>query len=303
MKRRRFLTIAAASIAYPFLPTQVFSQTALQSWRGIVLGGEASILLAENDRARAKSIFKKCLDEILRLEEILSLYDSESAICKLNENGKLKAPPEDLVAILKKANEAHELTNGAFDISIQPLWKLYHETKGKPKKEELKKVLSLVNQKNIDFNDYEIEFKTPKMQISLNGIAQGYITDIVSEFLISEGYKSVLVDLGETRAIGNHPENTPWRVALRNESEIFDVVELSNKSIATTAGYGMRFEKGQHHVLNPKSGLSPAHYSSLSVIAENATIADALSTGLYCLEPEKVEGVAKKVDGLKVITA
>jgi thiamine biosynthesis lipoprotein len=146
------------------------------------------------------------------------------------------------------------------------------------------------------------------MAVTLNGIAQGYITDRVTDLLKDAGLKSVLVELGETRATGVHPDGRPWRIGIRNPEvpeSLSRVIELSDAAIATSAGMGTAFEDTgrHHHLFDPGSGLSAAHYLSVSVRAATATAADALSTTLSALHPERIReaiAVAGDVDVLAV---
>ncbi len=126
-----------------------------------------------------------------------------------------------------------------------------------------------------------VGFARPGMAVTLNGIAQGYITDRIAELLRDAGLEHVLVDLGEARAIGRHPDGRPWRAALADPAGgVFGRVELEDRALATSAPSGFLFgTSGRlHHLFDPLSGRPQALYASVSVLAPDATTADGLST-------------------------
>ncbi len=122
------------------------------------------------------------------------------------------------------------------------------------------------------------------MAVTLNGIAQGAITDRISDLPRNEGFESVLVDLGETRALGNGPDG-PWRIGLKDPTDttrMGAVVPLADGALATSGGYGTRFDAGSrfHHLFDPAIGGSADGVLAATAMAKRATIADALATAL-----------------------
>jgi thiamine biosynthesis lipoprotein len=128
------------------------------------------------------------------------------------------------------------------------------------------------------------------MGVTLNGIAQGFITDRVTEMLRDRGFEHVLVDMGEMRALGQHADGTPWRVGIADPDRPWHsgwTLPLRDRAIATSGGYGTPLDSTgrHHHLFDPRTGESANYYRSVSVIASDATTADALSTGLSALAP------------------
>ena len=115
------------------------------------------------------------------------------------------------------------------------------------------------------------------MAITLNGIAQGFITDRITDLLRNEGFAQAVVDLGEWRALGEHPAGRPWRAATRS-----GLVELRDNALAVSSGAGTPFEpSGQfHHIFDPATGASASTLTEAAVIAPRAMIADALATAI-----------------------
>jgi FAD:protein FMN transferase len=138
------------------------------------------------------------------------------------------------------------------------------------------------------------------MAVTLNGIAQGYITDRVADLLRREGMGSVLIDLGETRAVGLHPEARPWRVGLADPADPTQVgrrVELTDAALATSGGYGTVFDAGgrHNHLIDPRSGRSAPARRSVSVMAPGAAIADAASTALALMPEQEASGLLRQL--------
>jgi FAD:protein FMN transferase len=187
---------------------------------------------------------------------------------------------------------------------VQPLWTLYSQAKGHPDEKAVNEARERIGMGQVLVEKNEIRFLKPGMSITLNGIAQGYITDRITDLLKNEGHANVLVELGEKRAIGGHPQGRPWRLGLEEGGTIFRTVELKDKALATSAASGMIFDAaaGTHHIFDPHTGLNPRRYGSLSVLADNATTADALSTGFTVMDQAHIRHLEKNVPGIyKVI--
>jgi FAD:protein FMN transferase len=295
-KRRRFLTIAAASSGLPLLRVGASATPLLRVWRGVALGADAVLQVHHPDPEQADRLIAHALDEVRRLERILSLYDPASALVRLNREGELAAPPFDLVRIFGESARFHRLTGGAFDVSVQPLWDLYASHFGQPDADPagpspaaIASVLPLVGQDAVELSPEYIRFTRRGMTVTLNGIGQGYVTDRVVERLREGGVEHALVDMGETRAIGGHPLGGAWSVGLEDPAtpaRALDRVDLIDRAIATSGGYGTEFDPAGrfNHIFDPKDGSTSWRYASVSVVAGTATEADALSTA-FCLMP------------------
>jgi thiamine biosynthesis lipoprotein len=119
----------------------------------------------------------------------------------------------------------------------------------------------------------------------LNGIAQGFITDRIADLLRAEGMDHVLIDLGEMRSIGTHPAGRPWHVGVADPADpvrIAERIDIANMAVATSGGYGTRFDASgrYNHLIDPRTGGCSPAAGSVTVIARDATTADAASTAL-----------------------
>jgi thiamine biosynthesis lipoprotein len=289
LSRRKFLSISAVSIGLVLTPNILnASKQEKISWKGVALGANSNMTLFHEDKTYAKETLTICTNEIKRLEHIFSLFIKNSSISKLNKKGSLKNPPKELLEVLNFANTISQQTNGAFDVTVQSLW-LAH-SKYFNKKNKLKKAIeeskNLVSYKNILINEKEISFKKIGIQITLNGIAQGYITDKITDILKAKGFTNVLVDLGEFNSIGGYDKNRAWNISTPYLKDI-SYVKLNNQAMASSGGYGTRFNKKYHHLFDTKTGTSANYMKSVTVKAKRAMLADALATAICVMPKEK----------------
>lgn len=249
---RFFITLLIA-----FLPLNAFADD-LFEWNGIALGADSNIKFYAKNHAQAEQIFAKTFAEIERLENIFSLYIPTSEISRLNKDGYLKNPAPELVFLTNYAKNLGKNTGGVFDPSVQILW-------------EGSKDLRLINYQNIVVDSRIIYFREQGMKITLNAIAQGYITDKIAELLKANQVQSALVDVGEKFAFGVHKNGAKWKIAAGDK-----IYELQNQGMATSSNAGGNYVAGAH-IFNPKTG-SPVGANSISIIANSALEADARAT-------------------------
>ena len=283
-------------------------------WRGLALGARARLTLYHPDEAEARRLLASVLAEVRRLEDIFSLYRAGSAISRLNRFGRLEAPPLEMVELLSQARTISALTGGAFDPSVQPLWRLYADHFARPDADPegppetaRRRALALVDYRALRIGSDAIAFERPGMAITLNGIAQGYITDRVAALLRRAGLNHVLIDLGELRALGRHPEARPWRAGIaapEAPGTLLQEVALEDRALATSAGTGTRFEPAgrHHHLFDPHTGRSARQHASVSVLAPSAALADGLSTGFSSMTTQAIAEVCRKLPDTTAIS-
>ena len=303
LTRRRVLGITAAAAGLSLFPLgrTAGAGTSLVTWHGQVMGASASIQIHHTDKILAERLVQRAVSEVKRLEMIFSLYREDSALVALNRQGVLLAPPEDLCILLGECQRYWELTSGAFDPTVQPLWILYrdhfsrpgHDPSG-PSAGDLMSALGKVGLRYVTFDRDRILLGRRGVGLTLNGIAQGYATDRIVELLRSEGIEHSLVDMGESRALGYRAAGNPWRIGIADPDSperIIESLDVVDKAVATSGAYGFRFDrKGRfNHLLDPKRGGSPSPYKSVTVIASTATAADGLSTAFSLLPRTEIE--------------
>ena len=304
--RRRFITISAAAAGFSLLAprAQHAGTSTVHVWRGAALGADAMLLLHHPDPAAAEALIQDSLAEVARLEQQLSLYDPVSALARLNRDGALDDPPLDLLRVMAASARYHALTDGAFDVTVQPLWDLYAAHFERPDADPagppaapLEKTLARVGQHRVSLAAERIGM-VPGTAVTLNGIGQGYITDRVVALLRARGIAHALVDMGETRAIGGHPDGGPWRVGLDDPfapGNIAEQITLADRAVSTSGGYGTRFDAAGrfNHIFDPSDGSTSHNFAAVSVIAPDATMADALSTAFSVMTLPRITKIVR----------
>lgn len=303
ISRRRAIAVLAAAAGVPLL-LSARSEARVVRWQGTALGAPALLALYHTDEAAARRAIAAATGELARLEAIFSLYRPDSSLAALNRDGALTAAPAELIELLGQAQRFAALSEGAFDPTIQPLWQVYFQhftaaqpDPGGPAGAQVAAALRLVDWRAIEVSGQQVRLARPGMALSLNGIAQGYITDRVTAVLRAQGLERMLVDMGEPRAVSSHPDGTAWRVGIAHPAapeRSATVLDVVDKAVSTSGGYGTVFDADGRftHLIDPRTGLTAPAAASVSVIADTATAADALSTALAVTAPDRRAALA-----------
>lgn len=237
--------------------------------------------------------------EINRLDRLFSRTREDSEIARLNAGGETALDGE-VLALLELARSVSEASGGAFDVTIAPVMDAWGWTGGErrvPPPAELEKLLPLVNYKNLllDPASGTACLTRPGMSADLGGVAKGYAAGRAASAVREAGAASALLDLGSNiTAVGDKPDGTSWRIAVKDPQDTQNyicVLSLSDQTASTSGGYERYFEEDgavYHHIIDPATGY-PADTGLLSVtvVSENAALADALSTACFVLGPEE----------------
>jgi thiamine biosynthesis lipoprotein len=260
------------------------------------MGTYISITVMHSSKIQGEEVIGMAFEAMDRLTGLLDRYRSDSPVGVLNKDGQLMDVPPEVGHVVARSLYFHEVSGGTFDITVQPLVDLYKrhfEAHGRPPSEaDFEKVLKLVDASALSFDGKSIRFKKEGMGITLDGIAKGYIIDQAAELIKRSGIDHALINAGgDIRAAGGKHDGTPWKVGVQNpdrEGPFMDIVKMANGAVATSGNYEIYFDKEKlyHHIVNPKTGLSPRQSSSVTVMASNVMDADALSTTVFVLEPE-----------------
>ncbi len=266
MTRRRFVTIAAAAAALPARAAEP------AVWTGRALGAGARIVLLGAEPNQARHLFAKVEAEIDRIELHFSLY-RDSALTRLNRDGRLNHPAPEIADMFALADRVHSATGGVFDPTIQPLWQAIAMDG------DISAAREHIGWNRVFHSSEEFRLD-PGMALTFNGIAQGHAADRVADLLRRNGFTDVLVDMGEVMALGRNNARD-WQAAVATpEGRELIRVNLSDRALATSSPMGTRIGAGAPHILHPAG--KPPLWSTISVSAKNAAIADALSTA-FCL--------------------
>ncbi|MBK9441133.1 MAG: FAD:protein FMN transferase [Comamonadaceae bacterium] len=289
---RRRLMIMAAVLPLVAWRAHQNALAAPLHWQGLAMGAPASLVLHHGgDAPGAQAALTATLAELSRLEAMFSLFRADSVLSKLNRAGRVDNAPPEFVALLRTALNMAAFSGGVFDPSIQPLWSLYfdHFVVGgntqPPAADKLASARALVDWREVRLTGSTVTLARPRMGLSLNGVAQGFITDRCSDVLRAHGFSHMLVDMGEPRAVAAKPDGSAWQIGLANPREpnrALHTLSVLDQAVATSGGYGTRLDVAGHftHLINPRTGLTAPAFESVTVVAPNATQADALSTAL-----------------------
>jgi thiamine biosynthesis lipoprotein len=235
--------------------------------------------------------------ELERVEKVMSLYRPESQLSRLNRDGVIDSPDPRLVKVLRHAARVSELSGGAFDVTVQPLWTLC-ATGETPDAAALHSALGCVNWRGVKIAGDRVSLTKLGMAITLNGIAQGFAADAAMRVVRAHGVAHALIDTGEMSAAGRNLEGAVWRIGIQHPRErdaFATLASLDNRCLATSGDYETTFSEdfSRHHIFDPHTGESPGELASVSVLAPTAMSADALSTTLFVL------GVPRGMDLLR----
>jgi FAD:protein FMN transferase len=286
--KRSFL---AASVGAGLLGASSVLSTPEFHWRDRALHGFGTTLMLRAGHVDLHALERgldAAINVIRHIEAQMSLFDSTSALSRLNRDGYLSRPDPHLVAVLQMAQEVASRSEGAFDITVQPLWRLWAQaTKNQvlPSKRELQSARSLVGWQSVQVSSDEIRFARAGIEVTLNGIAQGYAADRAKQVLQSFGIEHALINTGEWSMLGASEDRTAWRLDLadprRAAQSLTTLASIARNgdSVATSNDFQNAFgtDRRYHHILDPRLGESPPDVALVCVVAPSCALADALT--------------------------
>jgi thiamine biosynthesis lipoprotein len=293
LNRRRAIAILAAGAATLAAgdagSPEAFGDVA---WEGTAMGADARIVLSGTPPDQARVVAALAVAEIERLERALSLYRGDSEISRLNRAGSLEGVTADFRHALALALSVAAATDGGFDPTVQALWEAhvdwFSSAAALPPEPLVEAAHARVDWRRIALAPDMIRLGADQ-RITLNGLAQGYVTDRIADLLRAQGLRHVLVDLGEQRALGPRQDGTPWLIA----HDGAETLPLRHGALATSEGAGcvLGAAGAAHHLFDPRTGRSAGHWRRITVHHRSAAVADALSTALYATSAGEIAAV------------
>ena len=249
----------------------------------------------------AKKALDAAVDEINNIEQLVSTGIDSSEVSQINKNGK-GSVSETTGYLIKRSKEIYDSTNGVFDITIYPImqaWGFPTENYRVPGKKELKKLRGLMGADHVLYDEKKQEVTLDKkgMKIDLGGIAKGYTSSKVMDIFKENGISSAVISLGgNVQTLNGKPDGSDWRVAVENPADTgsyIGVLSIKDKAVITSGGYERYFKqdgKTYHHIIDPANGY-PANngLTSVTIVSDDGTLADGLSTSLFIMGPEKAQ--------------
>jgi FAD:protein FMN transferase len=260
--------------------------------RGLIgFGTTIWLRAAHTDGQRAERALDAAVHELRAIEAQMSVFKVDSGLSQLNRHGRLVNPDPRLVELIGFANRVSQRSEGAFDISVQPLWTVWQSATRQhrlPSQVELEQARAHVGWQGIRVESHEIRLK-PGMSLTLNGIAQGYAADRVRAVLASHGIEHALLDTGEWSALSPDFSAAGWRLGIANplvEEQLIATLAADGRSIATSSDQHSHFsaDRRHHHIFDPHTGYSPTSLASVTVLAASCALADALTKVFFMAE-------------------
>lgn len=247
--------------------------------------------------------------ELKKVDQALSMFNQESIISKINRNEKVELN-EMFLQVFNLAQKVSQDTDGAFDITVAPLvnaWGFGFKTGAKPSGVSIDSLMNTVGYKKISLKGRQLIKENKNTMLDCSAIAKGYGSDVVAAFLRKRGIENYMVEIGgEVVTQGISEKRVPWRIgvtkptddSLNVENELQTVLNVTNKSMATSGNYrNFYYKDGKKyaHTINPKTGY-PVQHSLLSatVLADNCATADAYATSFMVMGIEKAKDVLER---------
>jgi len=288
----------------------IFSQTRLTMGTFMKM----DTCLETDDESKIAEVYRKAWERIDAISSNMSAFKREGDVSKINNSGITSVQvKEDTYFLLEESSRYTAMTQGAFDITVLPLiklWKSAREMGRIPDKEKINEVKEFVGMPNVELlKDNSVRIRKDGAKIDLGGIAKGYAIDETVRILKENGFDDFFIDAGGDIYVGGQScRKRPWRVGVRdplNRERIIDVVELRDAAITTSGNYEQFYEiegKNFSHIMDPRTGYPQEGIISATVIAPSAKEADALSTALCVLGVSEglalIDSLKKKFGGL-----
>jgi FAD:protein FMN transferase len=298
----RRAAIAACLLAAACRPATESSPQRLVVERSrLSMGSEIRITASVSNEPDALRAFEKVFDEFDRLDRLLSVWHAGSDVSRINTAAG--RAPVDVTAetfdVLRTAMQVGEWTGGKFDVTfgaLSGLWKFDHDQDNRiPQPADVRARLPDVDYRAVELNPDRRTVFLPRqgMRLHLGGIGKGYAVDRAAAILRADGVSDFLIQAGGDLYAGGSRGDRPWRAAIRDPrgpvDRLFAALDVRDETFSTSGDYERYFIRDgrrYHHILDPDSGEPARGCRSVTIVARQATIADALSTGVFVLGPQ-----------------
>lgn len=282
----------------------------------MTMGTIARIVVTAENTQQAYQAIDAAFDKIFQIEELMSDYDPDSQLSKVNQSGFEKPVPVDteLFEVLSTAKAYSCLSNGAFDITIGPvvqLWRIAKENETAPDPKALIQAKEAVGYKNLilDPEKKTVQFAKQGMFLDLGGIAKGYAIDKAIQILRDANIKGAMVDIGGDLRCFGIPANDKqhWLIGIQDpakEGNVLLTLKMDDMAVATSGDYRrfVMIEDQKHsHIIDPVTADSANELSSATLIAPTAMAADALATAVTVLGNKKGLELINKTESADTI--
>ncbi len=303
------LTILLVFIIQNLKGQQIFTKNIM------LMGSDFEITIVDNDQANAENMINIAIEEISRIEKLISSWDKNSQTSLINLNAGVKPVKIDLelFELISRSVKVSNLSQGAFDISyasMDKVWYFDRKMTEFPSIEKIKKSVSKIGYKNIVLNkeDTTVFLKLKGMKIGFGAIGKGYAADRAKDILIKNNVKSGIINAsGDLTAWGLKPSGKDWMVAIVNpinKDKVFSWLTIKNKSIVTSGNYEKFINldgKKYSHIIDPRTGYPTEGILSVTIITDKAELADALATSVFVLGVDIGLNMINQLNGVDCI--
>ncbi len=267
----------------------------------ILMGSQFKITLVDVDSISVEKNINKAIDEMVRIENLISDWKPTSQVSQVNQNAGIQPIKVDreVFELTKRAIYFSEITDGAFDISfaaMDKIWKFDGLMNEIPSQEVIQKAIEKIGYQNIilDEKNSTIFLKKEGMKIGFGSIGKGYAADKAKEVMQNSGIKAGIIDAsGDMTTWGTQPNKKPWKIGITNpfkRHETADILSMKNGAVTTSGDYekfilidNVRYS----HIINPKTGMPSTGLTGVTVIGPNAEMCNGFSTSIIVLGKEK----------------
>jgi len=313
--------VACLVVVALYYSTGPGKNTQMDSGHRLVMGTFARVVVIAKDSNSAGKCIESALAQINKVDDLMSDYKDNSEISILNRDGFKRAVElsQSTYEVLQRSAEFSKLTDGAFDVTVGPLVELFRKAKEEhilPSQDEIDNAKSRVGFEKLKFDDINrtVRFTVEGMMLDLGGIAKGYAVDKALEVMQAHGAVGGMVDLGgDIRCFGAPLEGRDyWVIGLQNPNvgsdsigrEVLLKLKMTNGAVATSGDYqqfviieGKRYS----HIIDRRTGTSKEDLSSVTIISDNATNADALATAVSVMGSEEGLELIENIPGTEAI--
>lgn len=280
-----------------------------------LMGSRFDLSVVAPNETEANSYINLAIEEITRIEKLISEWDTNSQTSAINRNAGIKPVKVDkeLFELIKRSIQISKLTQGAFDISfasIDKVWKYDGSMQKLPSEAAIQKSVEKIGYQNIELNEAQqtVFLKLAGMKIGFGAIGKGYAADKAKQVLIEKGVKAGIINAsGDLNSWGTQPNGDLWKVGITNplnNEKVFSWLPIENSAVVTSGNYekyvtlnGVRYT----HIINPKTGYPVVGLNSVTIFSESAELADALATAVFVMGLESGMDFINQLNGIECI--
>lgn len=258
-----------------------------------LMGNRFSITVVADDEAWAQERINAAIEEIRRIERLLTTFNDDSETNLINRNAGIipVTVSDEIIALIQRSKRISAVTQGAFDITYgsidKSLWNFDRNMTALPDTATARQLVRLINYRNVQVDEQNktVLLKEKGMRIGFGGIGKGYAAEKAKALLQQLGVKSGVVNAaGDLTTWGHAPNGKPWTIGIADPGAAhhpFSYLNITNMAVATSGNYEKFVVidgKKYSHTIDPKTGLPVSGIKSVTIICPNAEIADAMAT-------------------------